>query len=262
MENKNDSFNRRKNIKLLSLLSVSLISICTMIPVSVAVAGESHIELQKAPVDLSDSTSLQRGAKYFMNLCASCHSAEYMRYSRLAKDIKITETEEKNSEVLTDLVKTNLMFNTADINSHIKTSMAKNDAAKMFGISPPDLTMVTRVRGADWVYSYLKSFYTDPKRPWGVNNLVFKDVAMPNVLDNFQGQQDLVDNKLVLTKQGVYDVEQFDQMVTDITAFLSYAAEPYRAERINTGVWVLLFLAMFLVFAYLLKREYWKDVKK
>lgn len=260
MENKKNSVTYRKYKKLICLMSVSLISIVSM--VSVSVASESSTTLQKAPIDLSDSASLQRGAKYFMNLCASCHSAEYIRYSRLAKDIKITETEEQNGEVLVDVVKANLMFNTADINSHIKSSMSKKDAAKMFGVAPPDLTMITRVRGADWVYSYLKSFYTDPKRPWGVNNTVFKDVAMPNVLDNFQGQQALVDNKLVLTKNGVYDVDQFDQMVTDITAFLSYTAEPYRAERMYIGVWVLLFLSIFFVFAYLLKREYWKDVKK
>jgi len=204
---------------------------------------------------------LQRGAKYFVNFCGGCHSAEYMRYSRMAKDIGLTDTD---GEVLTDLVKANLMFNTTDINSHIKSGLTKKDAGVMFGISPPDLTMATRVRGQDWVYTYLKSFYTDsdPRRPWGVNNLVFKDAAMPNVLENFQGKQEFVDGELKVVKPGVYNTQQFDAMVTDITNFLSYTAEPYRADRMYAGVWVLLFLSVFFVFAYLLKREYWKDIKK
>lgn len=255
------SLNNKILKKISNISIVSLLAITSFVSTNSLASGAS-IELQQAPIDLNDNASLQRGAKYFMNFCASCHSAEYMRYSRLAKDIKITETEEKDSAVLTDVVKANLMFNTTDINSHIKSSMTKKDGEKMFGVAPPDLTMVTRVRGSDWVYTYLKSFYTDPKRPWGVNNKVFKDVAMPNVLANFQGQQDLVNDQLVLTKDGLYDAEQYDEMVTDITAFLSYTAEPYRADRIYTGVWVLLFLSIFFVFAYLLKREYWKDVKK
>lgn len=222
-------------------------------------ANESAVHLLSAPINLKDEASLQRGAKYFMNLCSGCHSAEYIRYSRVAQDLKMTDTD---GNVLTDLVKTNLMFNTSDINTHIKSGMTTKDAEKWFGLAPPDLTMVTRVRGEDWVYTYLKSFYNDSKRPWGVNNLVFKDVAMPNVLADYQGEQNLIDNKLVIAKQGLYTAEKFDAMVTDITAFLSYTAEPYRAERMYIGVWVLLFLSVFFVFTYLLKREYWRDIKK
>lgn len=224
-----------------------------------SVASDSHVKLEKAPIDAKDEASLQRGAKYFMNFCGGCHSAEYTRYSQLAKDIKLTDTE---GQVLTDLIKTNLMFNTADINSHIKTGMNKKDAAKWFGMAPPDLTMVTRVRGNDWVYTYLKSFYTDPKRPWGVNNLVFKDVAMPNVLQEFQGTQELQDHKLVVVKKGLQSPQEFDTMVTDLTNFLAYTAEPYKAQRMYLGVWVMLFLSVMFIFAYLMKKEYWKDVKK
>lgn len=245
------------------VMKISNLLMCIALAVisSLAIASEPGVVLQKANI-ATDNPSLQRGAKYFMNLCASCHSAEYMRYSRLAKDLKITETEESDGEVLVDLVKANLMFNTSDINSHIKTAMGRKDAEKMFGVAPPDLTMVTRVRGNDWVYTYLKSFYADPARPWGVNNLVFKDVAMPNVLHNYQGTQELSGGELVTTKAGSYNDEQFDQMVTDITSFLAYTAEPYKADRVYLGVWVLLFLSIFLVFAYLLKREYWRDIKK
>lgn len=222
-------------------------------------ANEAGVKLRTAPINRHDEASLQRGAKYFMNLCAGCHSAEYMRYSRMAKDIKLVDTE---GEVLTDLVKTNLMFNTTDINSHIKSGMTRKDAQIWFGEAPPDLTMVTRVRGVDWVYTYLKSFYTDPTRPWGVNNLVFKGVAMPNVLQEYQGQQELIDHHLTIVKPGLYNEQQFNGLVADITNFLDYTAEPYRAARINLGVWVLLFLSILLVFAYLMKKEYWKDIKK
>ena len=224
-----------------------------------SVANVASVKLMKAPIDQKDEASLQRGAKYFMNFCGGCHSAEYMRYSQMAKDIKLTDTED---QILTDLVKTNLMFNTTDINSHIKTGMTKKDAAAWFGMAPPDLTMVTRVRGNDWVYTYLKSFYTDPKRPWGVNNLVFKDVAMPNVLQDYQGVQELKDHKLVVVKPGSYNEAQFNGLVADITNFLAYTAEPYKAQRIYIGVWVLLFLSVFFIFAYLLKKDYWKDIKK
>lgn len=242
----------------LKLVCFSIFAVTTALTTSVF-ANEASIHLSKAPINLKDEGSLQRGAKYFMNLCSGCHSAEYIRYSRVAQDLKITDTD---GNVLTDLVKTNLMFNTNDINTHIKSGMMSKDAEKWFGMAPPDLTMVTRVRGEDWVYTYLKSFYRDPKRPWGVNNLVFKDVAMPNVLADYQGQQNLIDNKLLLTKPGLYSADKFDAMVTDITAFLSYTAEPYRADRMHIGVWVLLFLSVFFVFAFLLKREYWRDVKK
>jgi ubiquinol-cytochrome c reductase cytochrome c1 subunit len=217
------------------------------------------MKLSSAPIDLKNEASLQRGAKYFMNFCGGCHSAEYMRYSRMAQDIKLINTD---GEILTDMVKTNLMFNTTDINSQIKTGMIKQDAQAWFGVAPPDLTMVARVRGQDWLYTYLKSFYIDAKRPWGVNNLVFKDVAMPNVLQEYQGQQELIDHKLTITKPGLLNSQQFDELVSDLTNFLVYTAEPYRSDRVYLGVWVLLFLSVFFVFAFLMKREYWKDIKK
>lgn len=221
-------------------------------------ANTGQIVLKSAPINLKDEASLQRGVKYYMNFCAACHSAQYIRYSRLAEDIKLTDTD---NQILTDEIKTNLMFNTTDINSQIKNGMLKKDAEKWFGVAPPDLTMVTRVRGQDWVYNYLKSFYIDKSRPWGVNNLVFKDVAMPNILAEYQGEQILDKGLLKIVKPGIYNEQQFDIMIADITNFLSYASEPYRANRIYIGIWVMLFLSVFLIFAYLMKREYWRDIK-
>lgn len=257
-----ETIQKIKNVTNLMYKSCAAVVFVSLGILSTGIYASESVTLQKANINTSDNASLQRGAKYFMNFCASCHSAEYIRYSRFAKDIRITETEEANSELLVDLLKANLMFNTDDIHSHVKSALDKKDGEKMFGVAPPDLTMVTRVRGTDWVYSYLKSFYTDPTRPWGVNNAVFKDVAMPNVLANFQGEQELVGGELVVSKPGAYNDAEFDQMVTDLTAFLAYTAEPYKADRIYIGIWVLLFLSVLLVFAYLLKREYWKDVKK
>jgi len=236
----------------------SLIALFLLLSFQTSYANEPDVKLLKAPINPQDEASLQRGAKYFMNFCSGCHSAEYMRYSQMAKDIKLSDSE---GQILTDLIKTNLMFNTTDINSHITSGMTKIDATKWFGTAPPDLTMVTRVRGNDWVYTYLKSFYTDPKRPWGVNNLVFKDVAMPNVLQDYQGEQNLVNHKLVQVKPGLYNSKEFNGLVADITNFLAYTAEPYKAIRIYYGVWVMLFLALFFVFAYLMKKEFWKDLK-
>jgi ubiquinol-cytochrome c reductase cytochrome c1 subunit len=251
--------NLRKSVRVITSLSFVLFS-CFLS--SSLVASESKVTLEKAAINANDHASLQRGAKYFLNFCASCHSAEYIRYSRIAKDIKITDSDTADGEIYTDLVKTNLMFNTADINDHVKSSLRKKDGEKMFGMAPPDLTMVTRVRGVDWVYTYLKSFYVDENRPWGVNNTVFKDVAMPHVLYNYQGKQELKDGELQIVEPGKFNNEQYDEMITDLTNFLAYTAEPYKADRVYLGVWVLLFLTVFLVFAYLLKREYWRDIKK
>jgi ubiquinol-cytochrome c reductase cytochrome c1 subunit len=221
--------------------------------------AEASEVLQKAPIDLEDKASLQRGAKYFMNYCSGCHSLGYLRYSRLAEDLGIRDADGK---ILTDIVKSNLMFNTLKINEPILSSLKTADGKTLFGIAPPDLTLETRARSPDWVYTYLKSFYLDHGKVWGVNNLVFKDVAMPHVLSALQGEQTLEQGELVLTHPGSLSVVQYDQLVTDLVNFLTYAAEPARATRHYIGGWVLLFLSLLFVFAYLLKREYWKDIKK
>ena len=224
---------------------------------SLAAGGGAHLD--KANIDLSDQASLQRGAKLFVNYCLSCHSAKYQRYNRMAKDLGLTEEE----------VKENLMFTTDKIGDTMEIAMPEEDAAVWFGTAPPDLSVITRARGVDWVYTYLRSFYLDESRPFGVNNTVFPDVGMPNVLWQLQGAQRAVFHeeegkkvfeKFEVVEQGSMTPQQFDNAVRDLTAFLSYVGEPIQMERKRLGVWVLAFIAVFFVLAYMLKKEYWKDV--
>jgi ubiquinol-cytochrome c reductase cytochrome c1 subunit len=228
----------------------------------IAAGGGAHLD--DADIDLSDQASLQRGAKYFMNYCLSCHSAQYMRYNRMARDLGLSETE----------VIENLMFTTDKIGDTMKIAMTAEQGTEWFGNPPPDLSVITRARGVDWIYTYLRSFYLDEKRPFGVNNIIFQDVGMPHVLWELQGAQKAV-FKLEKDAKGneheVFDhfepvspgalsAEEYDQVARDLTAFLSYVGEPIQMERRRLGVWVLAFIAVFFVLAYLLKKEYWKDV--
>ena len=232
-------------------------------------AAEGAVHLDKANNNLCDKASLQRGAQLYMNYCAGCHSLEFVRYKDMAKDLGIVD---KNGLVLEKLVNDNLNFISDKINDRIQTAMPKKEAADWFGVAPPDLSLITRSRGKNWVYTYLRSFYADPKRPWGVNNVVFPDVGMPNVLDGLQGtqvavfknashegQKPAIDH-LTLERKGSLSAEQFDATVRDLVNFLEYVGEPHKLERQRLGVWVVLFLIVFTLFAYLLKREYWKDV--
>lgn len=218
----------------------------------------SLVALQPAPVDVTDYASIQRGARLYMDVCSGCHSLKFERYDSLAKGIQITDDEGK---VLEDLVKRDLMFVGDSIYNPINTAMTADDGAKWFGIAPPDLTLEVRYRGADWVYNYLRTFYIDPERPWGVNNLVYPSVAMPHVLLNMQGEQIMTNTGLKLVKPGTMTPEQYDRAVADLVNFLAYVAEPKQLERRQIGGWVLVFLGIFMVFSYLLKREFWKDVK-
>jgi len=229
----------------------------------IGLASGSGVHLDDADVDVSDQASLQRGARLFVNYCLSCHSAKYQRYNRLAKDLGLTEDE----------VKENLMFGTDKIGSTMDIAMAPEAAAEWFGTAPPDLSLITRSRGEDWIYTYLRSFYVDEARPFGVNNVVFPDVGMPHVLWSLQGMQKAVfhevEGQQVVEKlvpvegsagKGSMSPEAFDSSMRDLTAFLSYVAEPYKLERQRLGMWVLLFIAVFFVLAYMLKKEYWKDI--
>jgi ubiquinol-cytochrome c reductase cytochrome c1 subunit len=234
-----------------------------MAPVlGLASGGEAHLE--HAGIDLSDQASLQRGAKYFVNYCLSCHSAKYQRYNRMARDLGLTDQEVKN----------NLMFATDKIGDGMTIAMPEDKAQKWFGNPPPDLSVITRARGVDYIYTYLRSFYVDESRPFGVNNIVFPDVGMPHVLWELQGLQKAV-HRIEKDSAGndteVFDhfeevtvgamgPREYDAMARDLTAFLSYVGEPIQMERQRLGVWVLLFIAVFFVLAYLLKKEYWKDV--
>src|ERR1700674_104010 len=227
-----------------------------------AVAEEGEIPLLQSGTDINRTESLQRGARNFMNYCSGCHSLRYLRYNRLAADLKIPESE---------LVK-KLIFTGAKPFDEITTAMPA-DATDWFGKQPPDLTLMARERGVDYIYSYLKSFYIDKTRPFGVNNMYLSGTAMPHVLSSLQGLQKPVykneqehgSAKMVLVgveamTPGAMKPEEYDQFVRDIANFLDYAAEPIKATRETMGVFVMLFLLVFFVFAYLLKKEYWKDV--
>ena len=191
-----------------------------------------------------------------------CHSAAYMRYNRIGKDLGISD----------DILKSNFMFGTDKVGDTMTIAMQLEDAEQYFGGSaPPDLSLIARSRGADWLYSYFKTFYVDESRPYGVNNLQFPDVGMPNVFWELQGRQRLaegdkmeghgsiVDNLEVIT-EGTQSEEEFDQTVRDLVNFMVYLGEPIRLKRAKIGTWVLLYLFVFAIIAYLLKKEYWRDI--
>lgn len=212
--------------------------------------------------DLSDRASLQRGAQLYMNYCAGCHSLKYMRYSRMAEDLGLTEDE----------VMKNLNFTGAKFGEQVQVSMPAAGGEKWFGKMPPDLSVISRVRGSDWIYTYLKSFYLDESRPLGWNNKLFPNASMPNPLWELQGLQHAefgpVDpatgerhvEGLKVAQAGRQSAQEFDQTARDITNFLEYVGEPAALKRQSVGVWVILFLAALTFLAYLLKQEYWKDV--
>lgn len=207
---------------------------------------------EKAPIDLSDNASLQRGAKTFVNYCLNCHSANYMRYNRLL-DIGLTEEQIKN----------NLLFAGEKVGDTMRVSMNPKDAKKWFGVAPPDLSVEVRARGADWLYAYLRGFYKDEATLTGWNNIVFDKVAMPHVLNELQGVQVLnhETHKLELVKPGKLDAAEYDSMVGDLTNYMAFMAEPAKKSRQFIGWWVLLFLGVMLVLVKRIKAEYWKDIK-
>ena len=234
--------------------------------VSFACMGsESAKPLEKARVDIFDSESVRRGASYFASYCLGCHSIKQIRYSRIGTDVQMSD----DPRVREELMRKEFMFGDAKIHDNVRTAMAAADSEVMFGVVPPDLSLVIRARGADWVYSYLKGFYIDPARPFGVNNTVVSNVAMPNVLWELQGAQEPVlgtrDGKDVvvdvrLAESGLLSAREFDQYITDIVNFLAYVAEPSKLERLPLGKYVIAFLIFLTVILYKLKKEYWKDV--
>lgn len=224
-----------------------------------AVSASSGIELQSADIDLADSASLERGAHHYVTYCLGCHSAKHIRYKRIAIDLKLDE-----AEILKNVAPLG-----AGIYDQMHSAMNGHDSEKWFGTTPPDLSLIARSRGADWLYSYLKGFYSDPGKPSGVNNTIFKDVAMPNVFWQQQGIQEAVVKtvdgqevitSLTLVEPGQLSPKEFDNMVNDLVNFLVYVGEPVQLERQQMGKYVLFFIFMFIVLAYLLKKEYWKDV--
>lgn len=219
------------------------------------------LPLEKANIDLHDKASLQRGAGHFVNYCIGCHSLKYMRYNRMAADLGIDDKTLRETLIRGDAKPGDQMTN----------PMRPEDGIAWFGVAVPDLTLETRVRTPDWVYTYLKSFYVDPTRPWGVNNVIFPNVGMPHILSNLQGLQEPVMAQhegaatpvvegVKLVKAGSLSPEEYDAMVRDITNFLTYVGEPMQLERQRLGVFVLIFLGLFFIAAYALKKEFWKDV--
>ncbi|MGZ9159452.1 MAG: cytochrome c1 [Nitrospira sp.] len=227
-------------------------------PMLAFASGGHDVQLDKAPVDLADKESLQRGARVFINYCLNCHSAGYMRYSRL-QDLGLSE----------DQIKQNLLFAGEKPGETMAVAMSRSDAKLWFGATPPDLTVIARSRGADWLYSYLRGFYRDDSRPTGWNNTVFDKVGMPHVMWSLQGEmvpvykkgvEHEIVEKLELAKPGSVTLAQYDAMVGDLVNYLAWMGEPAKMQRMQIGLIVLAFLAFFFVVAYYLKKEFWKDI--
>jgi ubiquinol-cytochrome c reductase cytochrome c1 subunit len=223
-------------------------------------AGGHGPALLEANVTLGSKASLQRGARTFVNYCLSCHAAGYMRYHRLVEDLDLSEA----------LVLKNLMFNTDKIGDTMTVAMRPQDAERWFGVAPPDLSVIARSRGADWLYSFLQGFYLDDSRPAGVNNLYFPDTAMPHVLWELQGVQRLVEShdeahggvnmRLEMAAPGTMSPSEYQQVARDLVSFLVYVGEPAKLVRYRVGFWTIAFLIVLLLATYMMKREYWKDV--
>ncbi|WP_299178125.1 cytochrome c1 [uncultured Neptuniibacter sp.] len=248
--------------------------VMAVLPLAANAAG-SKGHLDSMDVDLHNQASLQRGMKTFVNYCLGCHSAEYQRYERAAIDLGMDS----------ELVAEHMIFGEQKVGEQMTISMSKSDAAKWFGNPPPDLTLEARLRGPDWLYTYLRSFYADDSRPWGVNNAVFKDVGMPNVLGSLQGvvtascswddmhahgmRGEGIDpltntplNNCASVEEGTGELsaEEFDKVVYDLVNFMVYMGEPSKLDSQRIGTYVLIFLFLFFFLAYALKKEYWKDV--
>lgn len=241
-----------------------LVLVAALAPVAAFAAGGA-VHLDHANIDVSNKASLQRGASNFVNYCLGCHSAQYVRYNRMAADIGLTEQQ------LID----NLMFTGERPHDTMRIGMNPDDARRWFGVVPPDLSLIARSRGADYLYTFLRSFYADPAKPTGVNNLVLPGTAMPHVLWELQGVQEAVweghvdaqgnaqkvFKEFTLATPGSLGPEEYDAFVRDTVNFLEYVAEPAQLQRKSLGFPVIAFLVFFTLLAYLLKKEYWKDVK-
>lgn len=227
-----------------------------------AFAAGGHGGLEAANTQVGNRAMLQRGAAMYMNYCAGCHSLKYLRYSRMAQDLGLSEAQ----------VMENLVPSGAKFGETINTGMSMDDGTAFFGKAPPDLSLVARSRGADWIYSYLKSFYIDPSAAAGWNNTVFPNASMPHVLAELQGVQVAKHEEshepgvaahvsgLELVQPGRLSPAEYNATLRDLVSFLQYAGEPAVLKRQAMGVWVLLYLAIFTLIAWFLKREYWKDV--
>ncbi len=250
--------------RLRSLLAALAMLLACGVTASLVAANTSTVHLDDAHVNLNDKASLQRGARIFVNNCLNCHSAQFMRWGHLTQ-IGLTE----------DQIKANLMFNpNAKMGDYMTTVLDTKDAKEWLGSAPPDLTLVARVRGSNWIYTFLRSFYVDPNSPTGWNNEVFPGVSMPHVLHDLQGSAGKVKvgekeehghkvdvMKIALERQGTMSKDEYDLYVHDLVNYLTFMAEPARPQRTQLGVLVLLFLVVAFFMVLMLKNEYWKAVK-
>jgi ubiquinol-cytochrome c reductase cytochrome c1 subunit len=250
-------------VKLIRIVSILVVSAC-FIPAP-ALASGGGAEMASADIDPDNINSLQRGAANFMNYCSGCHSAQYVRYTTIGKDLDLSDA----------MLVENLMFNAEKTFETIQASMPSDDAARWYGKAPPDLSLMARAKGADHIYNFLKGFYVDPDSPTGVDNLQLPGTSMPHVLWELQGYQAAhftdhtnEDGSVTTTFDGFEqltigkkDSEDYDEFVRDTVNFLAYIAEPIRSDRRKLGVWVLMFLTFFLILSRMLKKQIWKDVK-
>jgi ubiquinol-cytochrome c reductase cytochrome c1 subunit len=250
----------------MSRLFATLAALSLLVPGSAVFAAAGGAELEPAGNDVGNVASLQRGARNFMNYCAGCHSAKYVRYNSVAKDLGLTE----------DQVVENLMFNAEKTYETIEASMPLDAAARWFGQPPPDLSLMARARGTDYIFNFLKGFYLDSESPTGVDNLILGGTSMPHVLWELQGYQRAVFEEpdaqaaeagaapvfshFESVSSGALSPEDYDAFVRDTVNFLEYISEPVRGTRRVLGVWVLMFLTVFLIIANMLKNQIWKDV--
>jgi ubiquinol-cytochrome c reductase cytochrome c1 subunit len=225
-----------------------------------ALASGGGAHLLHAPNDLNDAESLKRGSKLFVNYCLNCHSAKYLRYQRMGKDLGISEEE----------LKAEYMFTTDKVGETMNITMNPADGKRWFGVTPPDLSLVARSRGTDWLYSYLLGFYEDPSRPFGVNNTMFKDVGMPHILWELEGgiskavmKDDGEGHQIIehLEPANKAKHEEYQKQVTDLVNFLEYAGEPIKMKRLAMGKYVIGFLVFLAILSWILKKEYWRDIK-
>jgi ubiquinol-cytochrome c reductase cytochrome c1 subunit len=250
----------RTDKKILLVAALALV-----LPGFSAHAAEGGPKLERANNDVSNQASLQRGARNFMNYCVGCHTAKYVRYNRMAADLGLDEKQ----------LRENLMFTSDSPHAQIQNGLNPDDAKKWFGVVPPDLSLIARARTPDYLYTFLRSFYADPAKTTGMNNLALPGTAMPHVLWELQGTQEAVwegsadkqgnvqkhFKEFKLATPGKLKPEEYDAFVRDTVNFLDYIGEPVQLQRQAIGYKVIAFLVFFTLLAYALKKEYWKDVK-
>lgn len=248
------------------LKNLKIVVFLVLLPLSfLSAAGGSDVPLESIKIDRHNTASMQRGAKYFMQYCSGCHSLKYARYSDVARDLKIVDS---NGAPHKEFILKYLNFVNDNQGSSIINAMSPKDSEVWFGKAPPDLSLVVRSRGNDWVYTYLKTYYEDESRPLGVNNLVYPAVGMPHVLYHLQPKVHPVydDHHHVIGVEYDKDVPAsqilaYDKMISDIVHFLDYISEPTKKKRLELGVYVMLGLAIFAAFSYLNYKQLWKDIK-